>query len=337
MDKKNSSWRMFLNNCRCLPIFVLLISYGAAAQKSIFPIVTKTSKISIVYDNKAPRLDSISAYLLAEDIERVTSFKPKVITDIAKAKGNVIVIGAIQSPLMQKFVDAQSVFYKKLIGKWESFGFTIVDKPLAAISRALVIAGSDARGTAYGVFTLSEKIGVSPWYWWADVLAKKQTELTINHDNYVSSAPAVKYRGIFINDEDWGLQPWAAKTFEPETGDVGPKTYAKVFELLLRLKANTLWPARHEVTKPFNSIPANRQVADDYAIVMGSSHAEPMLRNNVGEWKADKNDYNFRKNPDGVTAYWEERVKESGRYENIYTIGMRGIHDSPILGTRSQG
>src|SRR5687768_2413674 len=188
MDKKNSSWRMILNNCRCLPIFVLLISCGAAAQKSIFPIVTKSSKVSIVYDNKAPKLDSISAHLLAEDIERVTSYKPTVLTDIAKAKGNVIVIGAVKSPLIQKVLAKQSAFSQKLHDKWECYGLTIVEKPLAAISKALVLAGSDARGTAYGVFTLSEKIGVSPWYWWADVPAKQQKELTITQEPYISNS-----------------------------------------------------------------------------------------------------------------------------------------------------
>ncbi|HKP68533.1 MAG TPA: glycosyl hydrolase 115 family protein, partial [Pyrinomonadaceae bacterium] len=164
----------------------------------------------------------------------------------------------------------------------------------------------------------------------------RKDQIILSKGTIVSREPSVKYRGIFINDEDWGLQPWAAKTFEPETGDIGPKTYAKVCELLLRLKANTLWPAMHEVTKPFNSIPANRQVADDYAIVLGSSHAEPMLRNNVGEWKTDKNTYNFVTNANGVTDYWEQRVRENGKFENIYTLGMRGIHDSPIMGTKSQ-
>lgn len=131
------------------------------------------------------------------------------------------------------------------------------------------------------------------------------------------------------------MQPWAAKTFEPETGNIGPKTYAKIFELLLRLKANTVWAAMHEVTKPFNEIPENKKVADDYAIVMGSSHAEPMLRNNVGEWKDDKAKYNFVSNAAGVTEYWEERARANGKYENIYTLGMRGIHDSPIQGAKT--
>lgn len=103
--------------------------------------------------------------------------------------------------------------------------------------------------------------------------------------------PSVRYRGVFLNDEDWGLQPWAAKTYEPERGDIGPKTYARIFELLLRLKANTIWPAMHACTRPFNAFPENKQVADDYAIVMGSSHAEPMLRNNVGEWTGSAEEF----------------------------------------------
>jgi hypothetical protein len=326
---------MFSNNYRFLLIFALLISYGAAAQKSVFPIITKAGKVSIVYDNKGPRLDSISANLLAEDIERVTSFKPHVVTDITKAKGNVIVIGSIQLPLVKKILGVHAAFSKNLTGKWECFGMTIVDKPMPAISKALVIAGSDARGTAYGVFTLSEKIGVSPWYWWADVPVKKQRELIITQNNYISSAPAVKYRGIFINDEDWGLQPWAAKTFEPETGDIGPKTYAKVFELLLRLKANLIWPAMHPSTKAFFHYPGNVKTAADYQIILGSSHAEPMLRNNVGEWnEKTMGHFNYFTNKERIYKYWEDRVKQSSGIDAIYTLGMRGVHDGQMEGIK---
>jgi hypothetical protein len=326
---------MHLKNCCYLLIFTLLIPYCAVAQESAFPIVTKTGKVTIVYDNKAPRLDSISAHLLAEDIERVTSYKPTVLTDIAKAKGNVIIVGAVKSPLIQKVLARQSAFSQKLHDKWECYGLTIVEKPLAAISKALVLAGSDARGTAYGVFTLSEKIGVSPWYWWADVPAKQQKELTITQEPYISSSPAVKYRGIFINDEDWGLQPWAAKTFEPETGDIGPKTYAKVFELLLRLKANMIWPAMHPSTKAFFHYPGNPKVAEDYQIVIGSSHAEPMLRNNVGEWdEKTMGHFNYFTNKERIYKYWEDRVKESKGINAIYTLGMRGVHDGQMEGIK---
>jgi hypothetical protein len=315
--------------------FALLMSYCATAQNSVFPIITKSGKVSIVYNSKAPKLDSISANLLAEDIERVTACKPNVMTDMAKAKGNVIVIGSVEFPLIQKLLGAQSAFLKKLKGRWETFGLTVIDKPLPAISKALVIAGSDERGTAYGVFTLSEKIGVSPWYWWADVPAKKQRALIITQNDYISLTPAVKYRGIFINDEDWGLQPWAAKTFEPETGDIGPKTYAKVFELLLRLKSNLIWPAMHPCTKAFFHYPANIKTAEDYQIIIGSSHAEPMLRNNVGEWDIKTmGHFNYLSNKESVLKYWEDRIKETSGINAIYTLGMRGIHDGQMEGVK---
>lgn len=226
-EQKNSS-RMFLNSYKYLFISGMLISNFAGAQKHVFPIVTKTTNVSIVYDDKASALDSISANLLADDIERVTASRPIVMTDIEKAKGNIIVIGAIQSPLIKNLFGVQSTFAEMLNGKWESFGLTVLDKPLSAILKALVITGSDDRGTAYGVFTISEKIGVSPWYWWADVPAKKQTELVITQNDFISAPPAVKYRGIFINDEDWGgCNPGAQKHLNPRQATVALKLTLK--------------------------------------------------------------------------------------------------------------
>jgi hypothetical protein len=307
----------------------------AAAQKNLFPVVTKDGKVTIVFDNHGPKLDSIAAHLLANDIEMVTGYKPDVITDVSKAKGNIIVIGNIQSKLVQKFIKQPSSVYKNLSNKWECFALKTIDKPFGNISKAFVIAGSDARGTAYGVFTLSEKIGVSPWYWWADAPVKKKNEIVIAEDEYISSPPSVKYRGIFINDEDWGLQPWAAKTFEPETGDIGPKTYAKVFELLLRLKANMIWPAMHPSTRAFFHYTGNVKMAEDYQIVVGSSHAEPMLRNNVSEWnEKTMGPFNYITNKEQVYKYWEDRVKESKNINAIYSIGMRGVHDSQMEGIK---
>ncbi|MEO6733565.1 MAG: glycosyl hydrolase 115 family protein [Ferruginibacter sp.] len=335
MNIQKCFWMMRFKSFSYLLFFSLLISYSAAAQKNAFPIVTKTAAVSIVYDGRAAKLDSILANLLAEDIERVTSFKPKLVTDISKAKGNVIIIGSVQSTLIEKIVHKQSTFYKKLNGKWECFGLAVVDRPTEGISKALVIAGSDARGTAYGVFTLSEKIGVSPWYWWADAPVKKQSELTITQNDFISTPPSVKYRGIFINDEDWGMQPWAAKTFEPETKDIGPKTYAKVFELLLRLKANMIWPAMHPSTEAFFHYPGNITTAEDYRITIGSSHAEPMLSNNVGEWKVPTmGRFNYFTNKEKIYQYWEDRIKESRGIDAIYTLGMRGVHDGQMEGIK---
>ena len=123
-----------------------------------------------------------------------------------------------------------------------------------------------------------------PWYWWADAPVAKQKELCIKIKKMTSNEPTVKYRGVFINDEDWGLLQWAKKNFEKERGNIGPKTYAKVCELLLRLKANYLCPAMHEASTAFNKIPENKLVADSFAIVMGSTHCEPLLFNNASEW-----------------------------------------------------
>ncbi len=209
----------------------------------------------------------------------------------------------------------------------------VVKNPLPGVECALVIAGSDRRGTIFGIYELSERLGVSPWYWWADVPVRKQNFIAVSGGAFQSGPPAVKYRGIFLNDEDWGLRPWAAQTFEPETGNIGPKTYAKVFELLLRLRANYLWPAMHPGTAAFNSFPEDAKLADDYGIVMGSSHCEQMLRNNIAEWDEKTfGDYNFVTNPDGVLKYWEQRVHENRKFENVYTVGMRGIHDGAMPG-----
>lgn len=293
-----------------------------------FALLSEKSAARIVTDPADFKVVSIAAQCLANDIERVTGHKP------ATAGKSAVIIGTIgKSALIDGLIASRKIDVSAIRGKWESFVIATVRDPLPGISSGLVIAGTDRRGTAFGVFDLSETIGVSPWVWWADVAPQHRESLFLSNGARVQASPAVKYRGIFINDEDWGLQPWAAKTFEPETKDIGPKTYAKVCELLLRLKANYLWPAMHPSTKAFNFYPANKTVADDYAIVMGSSHAEPMLRNNVDEWnKAVYGEWDYEKNRAGVLKYWEERVKENGGFENIFTIGMRGLHDSAMPG-----
>lgn len=304
----------------------------ACAQQ--FDLVTSKTKVSIYYDAKECKLDSISANLLAGDIERVTGYRPSVGSDLSKASGNVIIIGSVNAALIKGL--KEPAVTTGLEHQWERYRLKLVNLPGRNINKALVITGSDFRGTAYGVFDISNRIGVTPWYWWADATVAKKTSLTINIPDFTSASPSVKYRGIFINDEDWGLQPWAAKTLEPETGDIGPKTYAKVFELLLRLKANLIWPAMHPSTKAFYHYPGNVKVAGDYQIVVGSSHAEPMLRNNVGEWsEKTMGPFNYLTNQQKVAAYWEERVKESSHFNGIYTIGMRGVHDSGIEGVKT--
>jgi len=267
---------------------------------------------------------------LSADIARVNDGTGKAFEDT----NTVILIGTIgNNKNIDQLIAERRLDVHGVRGEWESYVLQIVKKPFPGIDKALVIAGSDRRGTIYGIYQVSEMIGVSPWNWWADVPVAKKSCVGLSGDIFGQGPPAVKYRGIFLNDEDWGLRPWASKTFEPENGNIGPKTYEKLFELLLRLRANFLWPAMHPGTVAFNQFATNKFLADEYGIVMGSSHCEQMLRNNVSEWDTNTfGQYNFVTNPDGVLKYWEQRVRENGKFENVYTLGMRGIHDGAMPG-----
>jgi len=330
-------------------IFLLLLWWftstllGAAATVTLldspgentFSLVHGEIIADLVVDPSDFKVVSIAAHCLAEDVRRVTGRTPKLRADATRGLSkNAVIIGTIgQSPLIDALIQAGKLDVGAIRGKWESFVIATVRDPRPDVRSALVIAGSDRRGTAFGVFELSEAIGVSPWVWWADVAPPHRDTLLIAPGAYSLGPPSVKYRGIFINDEDWGLQPWAAKTYEPEVGDLGPKTYARVCELLLRLKANFLWPAMHPCTRAFNLHPLNKAVADDYAIVMGSSHCEPMLRNNVTEWDTARyGGWDYEKNRKALLDYWETRLRENGRFENIYTLGLRGLHDGAMPG-----
>ncbi|APZ45930.1 hypothetical protein BW723_06315 [Polaribacter reichenbachii] len=296
---------------------------------SSFSIVDNKNTSTIYYDKSDFEVVKIASKLLSEDIERVTNIKPIVSTSLPKAN-NVIIIGTLgNNKLIDELISNGKIDVKDLKGNWERFTYKTIKNPFPNVNEALVIIGSDRRGTAYGVFELSKTIGVSPWYWWADVPTKKKEKLIISAIDYTSKAPSVKYRGVFLNDEDWGLKPWASKLMDPKINDIGPNTYEKVCELLLRLKANMLAPAMHEVTGAFFKYPENKIVADKFAIMMTSSHAEPLLYNNTTEWQQLVNgNWDYVQNKKGVLEALDNRVKEASPYENIYTVGMRGIHDT---------
>ena len=303
-------------------------------EQGDFKLVFENGSAGIFYDKSDYKVVEIAANLLAGDIERVTGLKPSVYTDLEQASGNVVIAGTIgHNKLIDQLIKEGKIDASHIAGQWETYALQIVEKPYKNITSALVIFGSDRRGTAYGIFELSKQIGVSPWYWWADVPVQKKKNLIIKKGFYCDGPPSVKYRGIFINDEDWGLKPWASKTFDPQSGDIGPKTYKKVFELLLRLKANHCWPAMHECTKPFNYYTDDKKVADDYAIVMGSAHCEPLLFNNATEWDTKTmGDWRYDINKENIYKVLDKRVSENGRYENVYTVGMRGMHDREMRG-----
>ena len=209
----------------------------------------------------------------------------------------------------------------------------------------IVIEGHNARGTAYGLLELSRRAGVSPWVWWGDVIPEKKTRLSLPETFTMEHTPSVQYRGIFINDEDWSLRNWSVKTFErlgkgsglpKENVSIGPKTYKEIFKLLLRLRANTIWPAMHEGGTGFFTVKGNKETADSCGILIGSSHCEPLLRNNVAEWnRAQRGAYNYITNREEVKRYWAERLQEVKGSEELFTIGMRGIHDGSMEGVKT--
>lgn len=306
-----------------------------------FALVDKMAAADVFVEEDDWKVARIAASDFTLDVERVTGIKPRLKQETSGLSGRSVLIGTIgRSAVIDRLVASGLLDVTGIKGQWESFVIATVRNPLPGVEHGLVIAGSDRRGTAYGVYELSKRIGVSPWYWWADVTPVRMEELHVSTDRLSVGPPAVKYRGIFINDEMWGIRPWAQGNHAPEEGKgIGPKTHARIFELLLRLRANYLWPAMHLHTNPFNSYPENKQVADDHAIIMGSSHIEPMLRNNMigAEWDREGGgDWNYQTNGAEIRRYWERRIIENGKFENIYTIGIRGKDDEPMYGNLSQ-
>ncbi|MGQ1909191.1 glycosyl hydrolase 115 family protein [Marinifilum sp. RC60d5] len=312
---------------------VLLLSMLATivrAQRNEFSIASGDQIVGITVAKKEAKVVKIAADILASDIFKVSGKQIQVSTAINKMG---IIAGTIgKSKLIDQLISKQKIDVAKVKGKWETYSIQIVENPVKGVEKALIVVGSDRRATAFGLLEISRMIGVSPWEWWADVTPDKKTDLTISVEDKIYGSPSVKYRGLFLNDEDWGLQRWAALNYEPETGDIGPKTYAKVFELLLRLRANTIWPAMHSCTKPFYSYPKNKQVANDYAIVVGTSHCEPMLCNINAEWDSNTmGEWRYDNNSETIKTLFQKRSKETANYEGIYTMGMRGKHDSPMI------
>jgi hypothetical protein len=273
---------------------------------------------------------ALAAGFLADDVQRVTGHRPKI-TGRADTP-ELIIAGTLgHSALIDELVrTGQLPEAEPIKGRWEATCSQLVEHPFPGVERAWVIAGSDRRGTAYGLMEISERIGVSPWSWWADVPTQRKDVLALAPGAPHLSAPAVRYRGIFINDEDWGLNPWAAQTFDPTLKNIGPKTYERVFELMLRLRLNYIWPAMHACTAEFGSIPENVRLADRYAIVAGSSHCEPMLFNNIHWDEQKRGAWNYLTNRDAVHRIWEETAANRGAEEAVWTLGIRGIHDAAM-------
>src|SRR6202012_5057000 len=307
------------------------LSVATTATPDAFPLVTQDSTAQLVIDSADAKVVQIVAGLFAADVERVTGRKPAI--GNARNAGPTVIVGTIGSNAeIDKLVAAHFLDVSPIKGKWEAYEIALLHDP-ANSTPLLIIAGAARRGTAFGLLSLSQDIGVSPWYWWADVAPQKKPALYLSLPSPLTDAPAVKYRGIFINDEDWGLNPWA-KTFDPEFKNIGPKTYEKVFELMLRLRLNYIWPAMHACSTEFGSVPENAALANDYAIVAGASHCEPMLYNNVKWNEKQKGPWNYSTNRDAIHAVWEDSAKSRGNDEAVWTLGIRGIHDAAMEAPR---
>ena len=298
----------------------LLVTQICCAQFSL----RSDQPIKLACDNAEEKVVQTALKLFIRDYQSVFSASAAV----DARQGNIIVGTVGKSPLL-KVVSAD---VSALAGKKQAFLLQVLP------DGKLLVAGSDSHGTAYGIMELSRLIGVSPWEWWADVTPEKKTSFVLSAEYQTLQSPSVEYRGIFINDEDWGLMPWSSQTYEPSDikGHIGPKTNARIFELLLRLRANTYWPAMHECTLPFFLTEGNRKVAEEYGIFIGSSHCEPMVCSAAGEWRRrGQGDYDYVNNSASVYKFWEDRVKEVAQQGNIYTLGMRGVHDGQMQGAKT--
>lgn len=294
-------------------------------DKNSFPLVNG-APAAIYTDSTDDWLVNKVALLLQTDIEQVTGKKPALIHNMADAPANVVIIGTCDgSRIVQSLVSSKKADYSQLKDQWETYRIQTLINPFPNIKKALVITGSDKRGTAYGVLELSKQIGVSPWHWWADVPARKQSGIFVKGSTYQSTTPTVKYRGIFINDEAPAFANWTKEKF----GGFNHKVYEKMFELLLRLKGNYLWPAMWGNAFSDDDT-LNPVIAHQWGIVIGSSHHEPMLRAH-DEWRRyGKGPWNYVKNDSTLRAFWRKGITRMQQHESIVTIGMRGDGDEPM-------
>ncbi len=326
--ERGAGVRLFFYMMRKYIILLFLAVGSLAAHSRDFIWFNGTQPVSYKLETKATLVVNTALDMWTADLQMVTGMKPKLEPSAATVR--IVQLDKAPARIKRKLTNA-GVALDSLQGKKDAFCLKAAEgeKP------QLYVVGSDARGTAYAILELSRLAGVSPWVWWAESAPQRKEQLTLPAGYTTIQSPSVEYRGIFINDEDWTLQPWSWRTFEKGNprGMIGARTYKEIFKLLLRLRANTIWPAMHESTIPFYHTPGTKEMADSCGIVIGTSHCEPLLCNSAGEWKvSERGRYNYITNRDAVQAFWTERLKLVAKSENLYTIGMRGVHDGSMEG-----
>jgi hypothetical protein len=313
--------------------------------KGSFPLVQDGRAASIYLDASDWPGVIRAARDLQSDIERASGCAPALHSNPDAVSENSIIVGTIgKSRILRELVQTGRIDMRPIAGKWESFFLQVVENPLPGISRALIIAGSDKRGAIYGIYDLCEQMGVSPLYWWADVPVRKQGALFVKPGKYVQGPPSVKYRGIFLNDEAPDLSGWVREKFgtirvqddppiPPNVANYNSEFYARIFETILRMRGNYLWPAMWN--NAFNEDdPRNPALADEYGIVMGTSHQEPMLRAQK-EWdrryRKTLGMWNYFKHPEALQEFWRRGIRRNKNFESIITLGLRGANDTPMI------
>ena len=260
---------------------------------------------------------------LQQDIRQVCNNQPALLNNIPAKR--CVIIGNYHSAIIQKLIAAGKIDKEQLINKNEKFLLQVIAKPADGVDEALVIAGSDKRGTIYGIYELSKQMGVSPWYWWADVPVIQQENVYIKPGIYTDGEPKVEYRGIFINDEWPSFGNWAKAKF----GGINSKVYKHVFELVLRLKGNFVWPAMWG-SAFYDDDPQNGQLANTMGIVMGTSHHEPMALAQQDWKRRGKGEWDYNHNAQNLRDFWTYGIERAKNWESVITVGMRGDGDEPM-------
>jgi len=339
---KRHSEKRNIAMCRVMSFFVFLafilhinmLSGQNMKPNSDFAVFDKKKSNDFILSEKGivtPLVVSAFDYIgvidamkcLQSDMKAVTGVEPKLLLDRIPQNQQIVIVGTLgNSPLIDQLIKTKKINVDEIKGKWENSLIEVIENPFANVARALVIVGSDQRGTIFGIYDLSEKIGVSPWYWWADVPIPQQINMYIKPGRYNLGEPKIKYRGIFISDEEPSLSRWAVENY----GGFNRQFYEKVFELVLRLKGNFMWPAMW--LDSFNSDdPINANLANEMGIVMGTSYQEPMSRA-WAEWKKNgKGAWNYEKNREELKQFWADGIKRIGKSEVIVNLGMRGDGD----------
>lgn len=296
---------------------------SSVPRKGFFPLIVNGIPCSIMMDSNEDKGVKMAIDNLQKDIFNVCGTKPEIIADTSKKR--CILIGTYNTPLIQQLINTQKLQKEELNHKNEKYILQVITAPYEGIDEALVIAGSDKRGAIYGIYELSKQIGVSPWYWWADVPIIKKENIYIKPGIYTDGEPKVEYRGIFLNDEWPCLGNWAKDTF----GGFNSQFYKHVFELVLRLKGNFMWPAMWG-SAFYDDDPQNGILANTMGIVMGTSHHEPMAMAQQ-DWKRHgKGAWDYNHNAKGLRDFWKSGIERAKDWETVVTVGMRGDGDEPM-------